>query len=328
MALLRLKELEIDGLTPMEHFQSKLEQVTQERDRLKARLEQVTQERDRLKARLASRDDKHLQEIQSQLGTLDELLRKTIERVEELEKRDKEFEPLQFDDAVVKKLEQTLFNSLYSRLYQELGTHGKLNQSRTSYRQLDDAVVKELEQTLFNRLYSRLYQESGTYQREIPPTHQATQAPKNQSTFITPYDELVATYNRKPDSLSKDATKVSVTKESIEKSSQPVVFEPSNRGNYWIVIVGDFHYLFPKPNIKLNEFNYQYFQNLFKCYRYQPEYSSQFKLLIPARVSPTYEGKKWKLVDQGVLQFESREYADYLQKSSEPPPPPPPQVDY
>ncbi|HBE21493.1 MAG TPA: hypothetical protein DEG17_09605 [Cyanobacteria bacterium UBA11149] len=130
----------------------------------------------------------------------------------------------------------------------------------------------------------------------------------------TSYEEFVEIYNTQPGFWLKQAIPVSETDESLNQrnisSSQSAVFQQNRRGNYWILTIGEVVYLVPKVNLRINEFTYKTVQSFFECRGYQVGYSSQFKLLKPARVSPvTIEDKsiptedKWELVELGILQF-------------------------
>ncbi|MGK7874392.1 MAG: hypothetical protein AB4426_14085 [Xenococcaceae cyanobacterium] len=131
---------------------------------------------------------------------------------------------------------------------------------------------------------------------------------RKHKTLITPYDELVDTYNTNPNTLSKNAIKVSETEESINQHNrggrQATALGKDSKGNYWILTVKNFKYLVPKYNIKINKYNCKPIQALFICFGYQPEYSKKFKLLKPAVVSPGDQEEQWELKEQGVLQFE------------------------
>jgi hypothetical protein len=143
---------------------------------------------------------------------------------------------------------------------------------------------------------------------------------ENESSFVTPYDQLVQTYNTEPEQISDKAIKVVETEQSISYKSQgrhqTTTLETSSKGTYWIFENKNFCYLFPKANIKINEYNYPYFQTLFISYGYQAGYSNKFRVLKPARVAQTTLKDQWELKEQGVLQFETPEYTDYYRPQS------------
>ncbi|MFM7370459.1 MAG: hypothetical protein ACKO2Z_22270, partial [Sphaerospermopsis kisseleviana] len=64
---------------------------------------------------------------------------------------------------------------------------------------------------------------------------------------------------------------------------------------------GNYEYLVPKGNIKINEYNYETISSCFECIGYHPSSSSSFTLLKPATVSSI--GQHWQLVEPGKLQF-------------------------
>ena len=122
--------------------------------------------------------------------------------------------------------------------------------------------------------------------------------------------ELVNNYNGDGNELLKTkAEEVSETKESMNNrrlgNNQPVLFEKTRRGNYWIISEGGYNYLVPKGNLKFNEHNYKAVLAFFECHGYKPGYSDKFQLLKPAKVSSLPEVDKWKLEDKdkGILQF-------------------------
>ena len=118
--------------------------------------------------------------------------------------------------------------------------------------------------------------------------------------------QLISSYNQDPRSLSNNATTVAETKESMEQRDQignkPIIFEKNRRGNYWILKENIDEYMVPRYKIKINEHNLNTVKNLFKCQEYRPEYSG-FRLIKPAKVSPTSTGETWRLVESGILQF-------------------------
>ena len=118
--------------------------------------------------------------------------------------------------------------------------------------------------------------------------------------------QLVSAYNEDARSFSNNGTAVAETKQSIEQRhlsrNQPIIFEKNRRGNYFILKEDVAEYMFPKHNIKINEYNWSTVADLFECQGYRHEYSG-FKLIKPARVSAISRGETWQLVERGVLQF-------------------------
>ena len=117
--------------------------------------------------------------------------------------------------------------------------------------------------------------------------------------------QLVSAYNEDASSFSNNGTAVAETKQSIEQRhlsrNKPIIFEKNRRGNYLILKENVAEYMFPKYNIKINEYNKSTVADLFECQGYIPEYSG-FKLIKPAKVSAISTGT-WKLIEPGVLEF-------------------------
>lgn len=145
-------------------------------------------------------------------------------------------------------------------------------------------------------------------------TNQSSPTPENQfrpappELYMSPQEaELVTAYNRNPGSLSKKATEVSETDESINqrrlKKSQPAVLQANRWGDYWIIVEGTFHYVVPRSGIKIKQSNYDTIQALFECYGGKMEEFHQFQLLKAVQVS-SISPQKWQLTERGVLLFE------------------------
>lgn len=121
--------------------------------------------------------------------------------------------------------------------------------------------------------------------------------------------EIIKIYNKSPNTLSKDASEVTETENSIYQrrfgSSQSVSLESVNRGrgNY-LVLSGKYsNYLVPKTDIKINEYNRNTLKALFICHNNQSGSYSNFELIKPGKVSTKSNGSKWELVDKGELRF-------------------------
>ena len=125
--------------------------------------------------------------------------------------------------------------------------------------------------------------------------------------YSAPTPQWITAYNHNPISLSRQATEVSETEESINNRrlgrNESAVLERNRRGNYWIIGEGGYDYLVPKGNMTVNEYNYKTVQALFECRGYQPGYSHNFQILKPARVSSISSGQTWQLEESGILQF-------------------------
>ena len=113
-------------------------------------------------------------------------------------------------------------------------------------------------------------------------------------------------YQQNYRSLLKNAIQVSETDESIVQrrlgGAQGVIIQKVPRGNYCVLQEGGFDYIFPKNNIKINQYNLDMVANLFECQGYRSGYSG-FQLIKPARVSAISRGEGWQVVERGVLQF-------------------------
>lgn len=118
--------------------------------------------------------------------------------------------------------------------------------------------------------------------------------------------QIVVVYNTQPRSLSANAITVAESDDTIEqrrigRTIAPIL-EEKQLGNYWIIQEGNYEYLLPKGNIKINEYNYETISNCFECLGYNPSYSTSFTLLKPATVSSI--GQNWQLIEPGKLQFQ------------------------
>lgn len=118
--------------------------------------------------------------------------------------------------------------------------------------------------------------------------------------------ELVQQYNSIPKNLP-EYNEVSETAKSINDrrvgSVSTIIFENKSRGNYWILKKGGRDYLVPSNNLRINQHNYKTVEVVFECRDYQPESSTDFKLLKPAKVFALSGGDTWQLEEPGILQF-------------------------
>ncbi len=122
-------------------------------------------------------------------------------------------------------------------------------------------------------------------------------------------NNLIEAYNSNPDSLGKNAIKVSEKLDSMNQrrlgSHPKIVFEKVRRGkeNYWIIqSSGTNNYLVPKKGIKINEHNYETLAALFVCNNYRSG-NTHFQLLKPAKVVTLAQGETWELIEPGELRF-------------------------
>lgn len=142
--------------------------------------------------------------------------------------------------------------------------------------------------------------------RVVHPLKSQTENIYQSQTSLSNHETKILTvYNSKPRSLSANAITVAESDHTVEqrrigKKVAPIL-EKNQLGNYWIVREGNYEYLVPKGNIKINEYNYETISSCFECIGYHPSSSSSFTLLKPATVSSI--GQHWQLVEPGKLQF-------------------------
>jgi hypothetical protein len=117
---------------------------------------------------------------------------------------------------------------------------------------------------------------------------------------------LVEFYNGYHSWRSKRPTTVS----KVNDSSDTVVLEKSKWGRYWILSEESGDYLAPRQKANINPDNNEDVQGLFECYGDSSGELKQFQLLKLAKVEPTGDRGKWKVLELGVLKFESRKLKD------------------
>ncbi|MCM0591499.1 MAG: hypothetical protein HEQ35_21420 [Gloeotrichia echinulata IR180] len=121
---------------------------------------------------------------------------------------------------------------------------------------------------------------------------------------------LLNIYKNDPKSLLENAIEVSETSQSIDNRrlgyNQPVALEKvsRNKGIAWVINIDGSDYLVPKPNLKINEYNYETIESLFICHSYQSGLCNEFTLNIPAKLLAQEKGEKWELSEKGELIFE------------------------
>lgn len=126
--------------------------------------------------------------------------------------------------------------------------------------------------------------------------------------------ELVDIYNHYRESESLlNTIEVSGTPESYElhqkNNHHAIVLRKVEIGNgyYWVFRGKDSSYIVPKKGIRINIYNHEAIEALFICHDYQSEYSNNFELLKPAKVSAISQGQTWQLQQKGELQIISHE---------------------
>ncbi|NET17735.1 MAG: hypothetical protein F6K08_35380, partial [Okeania sp. SIO1H6] len=117
---------------------------------------------------------------------------------------------------------------------------------------------------------------------------------------------LVELYNSSHSWRSKRPTTVS----KVNNTSDAVVLEKGKWGRYWILSEESGDYLAPRPNTNINPDKNEDVEGLLECYGNWSRESKQFQLLKPAKVEPTGDRGKWKVVELGALKFESRKLED------------------
>ncbi|GEM_PF-4432871 len=116
-------------------------------------------------------------------------------------------------------------------------------------------------------------------------------------------DKIVKEYNQ--NLISLNFVEVIETMDSQNKRrtgmNEAPLFEESKRGDYCVINISNQFYLVPKLNLQLNEHSLKTLEILFYCSGHQRQ-SQIFKLIKPAKVVLLAENK-WRLIEQGTLQF-------------------------
>ena len=112
--------------------------------------------------------------------------------------------------------------------------------------------------------------------------------------------QLVLVYNNSPLSLLEQAIEVSQRGDYHQLILERV---RTDRGSFWVLNRENEFYLVPKPNIRLNPFNYQLLTSLFICKDYQEGKPQKFKLIKPGKLVIKVQGETWELKEKGELQF-------------------------
>ncbi len=176
----------------------------------------------------------------------------------------------------------------------------KYNQQALEEHDLLQSKVQEFNQG-FNNLKSRV--DAIEQNLQFNSINQS----ESSSNSLEDMTKLIELYNTNPDYFAKNAIEVSETKDSFKNrhvgDNQPLILGKNsrNRGFGWIIYFGNNYYLVPKPNLEINEINYQLIQAFFDSQNYHSEYLYSI-LLKAARVSPL--GENWQLIEKGELKFE------------------------
>jgi hypothetical protein len=127
---------------------------------------------------------------------------------------------------------------------------------------------------------------------------------------ITPLNisesELIEVYNNVPKVLLKNSIIAELTAKSYREDNpnQPVFLEKDENGKYWIIVSNQNNiFLLPSINIKLHIHKLKTVAKLFDFRGITPTVDTHFLLIKPARVSSLPNGKEWKLLEKGILEF-------------------------
>jgi hypothetical protein len=127
---------------------------------------------------------------------------------------------------------------------------------------------------------------------------------------ITPLNisesELIEVYNNVPKVLLKNSIIAELTAKSYREDNpnQLVLLEKDENGKYWIIVSNQNNiFLLPSINIKLHIHKLKTVAKLFDFRGITPTVDTHFLLIKPARVSSLPNGKEWKLLEKGILEF-------------------------
>ncbi|HBE21492.1 MAG TPA: hypothetical protein DEG17_09610 [Cyanobacteria bacterium UBA11149] len=279
----------------LQQFQSQSEASSVEKSLLISQLQQSHQEIQQLYTEL----DKYYQEceqlkLQLSQAQIQSELSQTQQAVAEIEKF--QFQKERAKISLVKEM-WVRSQSQIAQLQQDCQElQSQLDQFQVEKKQLQNQL--EESQSKLTTLQSQL-------DKEVPRENQSPEVNPN----LYPNSEeakIVDFYLKNSDLLSEYAIEVSETEESLNRhllgKNQPVIFQKSYRGFYWIVTLKKPKYLIPKPNIIINESNLNSFKQLFECHGHFMN-NSKFKLLKPAKVSRIDGQDKWLLTEAGILVF-------------------------
>ncbi|MDJ0662345.1 MAG: hypothetical protein QNJ42_23090 [Crocosphaera sp.] len=211
---------------------------------------------------------------------------------------------------------QTEFNQKLANLQKQQ------NKFKGQIQQIDQTVTST-EQILINRVdeIEAKIPISGNNQRgqltNYNPSWQNPTTPANDFTgvSVTPSPSHSQTSpsshtninNYSSSSVPSNGVAVSETKRSQEDrrlgKSKAVILEKNRRGNYLVYTEGNYEYLVPSENLRINEFNYKTFEVLFEINNFNASSSTDFHIKHPAVVSSISSGEQWELQQRGVLQF-------------------------
>ncbi|GGA57874.1 hypothetical protein [Okeania sp. KiyG1] len=254
--------------------------------------------------------------LQSQLSTIETKLQELSEKLSQQSSQDELLERIsQQISPLIERLEKIEQSSSQN----EISTPPSLTDINLSWQETELAAIDNASpDSLLETAIEEIPPETPTLtpepkQKLTPePKQKLTPEPKPEPPVILPPlppEEaiLVELYNSSRSWRSKRPTTVS----KVNESSDAVVLKKEARwGRYWILSEESGDYLAPQANTNINPDKNEDVQGLFKCDGDWSGESKQFQLLKPAKVEPTGDGGKWKVVALGVLNFESRKLED------------------
>ena len=223
----------------------------------------------------------------------------TLQKNQQLRTSDKNADTKKFIVQIVNDRIGEIYRQLQQEIDQRWDIKSKNLQNQTNQLQQNEPL-KTPDNVVGGDRESRRTSNSSTSETQIN-----SQTPTHQSSGLLDL-QLISMYQQNCRSLLKNAIQVSETDESIVQrrlgGAQGVIIQKVPRGNYCVLQEGGFDYIFPKNNIKINQYNLDMVANLFECQGYWSGYSG-FKLIKPARVSAISKGETWQVVERGILQF-------------------------
>jgi hypothetical protein len=272
-----------------------LDRSKSERSLLIAQVQQLNQDRSRLLLEL-ERADKREQYLLFQLITRDEFQKQMQQATKERKLLLSIIKELKRDIQLSNKAPQTLFITPLSAS-KEINSTPQITQPFWITQQTATNNINKL--SLFEIPYLFAPQDNQQENSQFKPTPRIFSSSKE--------EELLKCYNEEPQIFSEKGVEVvSETEDSINQrrlGTSKAILEKNRRGNYWILTENGCHYLVPRVNFKINEYNSDGVQALFICCDYQASISRNFQLVKPAKVSIITGLEKWQLEVHGILQF-------------------------
>jgi prefoldin subunit 5 len=127
---------------------------------------------------------------------------------------------------------------------------------------------------------------------------------------ITPLNisetELIEVYNNVPKVLLKNSIIAELTTKSYreDNQNQPILLEKDEYGKYWVIVCDKKNiFLTPSINIKFHIHKLKTVEKIFDFRGVKPLVDTHFLLIKPAKVQSLPNGKEWKLLEKGILEF-------------------------